>query len=377
VIPGTSDRPQARRSPAAPAAFAASAALIAWSLAVLPIPARAADAPAAQPVLVAGSNQVEASDDFTWTVPFTLRNPTDRGLYSDSLMCDLDDLDPGQTRAPRHTHFVVPAILQLIRTMSAGDSSIFQVQLRAIAEHARLRFRLYAHNAGQQAFVLEDSIEAEPNALARATPSRTLKSASGAVECVMLDAPAESSAVAGVLLVHDDGQHARSLLPLAADLRRMGFAVASVSLPGYGASAGEPDAGGARSQAAIAAALDALEHAPRVDAKRVTLWGSGLGATTVVRAAAARGELRALVAQSGAYDTATRQSAARVKASVLVLHGEKDARAPAADAHALVDALNAAHVTCEAKFYPNSSATLPPADVRRTTLAFLQSHGAR
>jgi dienelactone hydrolase len=370
----TPDRPGVRRFPAAAAAFATLLALLVVGTSPA---ARAAEAAGPAPQLFSPMSQIEATDEFVWNLPFTLRNLTEHGLYSDSLMCDVDDLDPGQTRAPRHSHFAVPAILQLIQTMSAGDSSIFQCQLRATAEHAKLRIRLYAHDAEHHAFVLEAAFEALPNALAQAAASRALKTPAGSVEFVMLDAPAESTAVAGILLVHDDGQHARTLLPLAADLRRQGFAVASVSLPGYGTSEGESDAGGARSQAAIVAALGALEHAPRVDAKRVTLWGNGLGATAATRVAAERGELRALVAQSGAYDTATRESAARVKASVLVLHGEKDTRAPAADAHAFVDALKAAHVTCEAKFYPSAAAMLPPADVRRTALAFLQSHGAR
>jgi dienelactone hydrolase len=373
-MPSTPDRPPVRRFAAAPVAFVGLLALL---IVGPPHAARAADALGPAPQLFSPVSQIEATDDFVWNLPFTLRNATDRGLYSDSLMCDVDDLDPGQTRASRHAHFAVPAILQLIQTMSAGDSSIFQCQLRASAEHARLRLRLYAHDAEHHAFVLEAAFEALPNALAQGAASRALKTTAGSVEFLMLDAPAESTAVAGILLVHDDGQHARTLLPLAADLRRQGFAVASVSLPGYGTSEGEPDAGGARSQAAIVAALGALEHAPRVDAKRVTVWGNGIGATAAARVATERVELRALVAQSGAYDAATRQSAARVKGSVLVLHGEKDTRAPAADAHALVDALKAAHVTCEAKFYPSAAAMLPPGDVRRTTLAFLQSHGAR
>ena len=198
-----------------------------------------------------------------------------------------------------------------------------------------------------------------------------LKTHSGKVEYVSFAAPPESLGTGAVLLIHDEGQHARSLIPLAAWLAGRGYSVGIVSMPGYGLSDGTADPAGQSTLEAVDAAFEALEHTPRVNGSRVAVWGAGGGATAAVLFAARHPEARALIAQSGSYDLAT---AGRIKAAVLVVHGEKDALNPAAQAHAFADALKARGVDVETRFLPAGGAPLKPFEVRRPALEFLHRH---
>jgi dipeptidyl aminopeptidase/acylaminoacyl peptidase len=198
-----------------------------------------------------------------------------------------------------------------------------------------------------------------------------LKTRSGQIEYVSFAAPAESLGAGAVLLIHDDGQNARSLLPLAAMLAQRGYSVGAVSVPGYGRSEGKPDFAGQGTLEALDAAFEALEHTPRVNGSRIAVWGAGSGATAAVLFAAGHPEARAIIAQSGSYDPA---KVGRIKAAVLVVHGEKDARNPAAQAHAFADALKAHGVEVETHFVAAGGAMLQPFEARRPALDFLHKH---
>ncbi len=114
-----------------------------------------------------------------------------------------------------------------------------------------------------------------------------------------------------------------------------------------------------------------------------------------------RGDLRAVVLQSGIYDLwavrrgtaladfpativaeAGRDSAGwrarspvfgvrTLRAPVLLLHGEKDTNVPAAQAHGFVDALTAAGGTVDARFFPNGGHLLAAGAIERLTFEFL------
>jgi dienelactone hydrolase len=314
--------------------------------------------------------KIETSDDFMWSVPFDLANQGERGIYCDSLVCDVEDLDPGVTHASRHSRVVITAVSRLVASLSAGESTQFQIQLRATCEHARIASRLYVHDGDHNARALDTAaIEADAAPIAVAHPSQMLKTHSGQIEYLSFPAAAESLGAGAVLLIHDDGEHARTLLPLAAMLAGRGYSVGAVSLPGYGRSEGEPDFTGPRAMEALDAAFETLEHTPRVNGSRIAVWGEGSGARAAVAFAAKHPQMRAVIAQSGAYDVA---SAGHLKAAVLLLHGEKDTRNPAAQAHAFEAALRAHGVEVETRFVPAGGSTLQPFEARRAALDFLR-----
>src|SRR6516225_4408498 len=50
---------------------------------------------------------IVSNDAFMWVVPFRLFNPGGMGLYTDSLVCEVDSQDPNVPERARHT--VTPA----------------------------------------------------------------------------------------------------------------------------------------------------------------------------------------------------------------------------------------------------------------------------
>ena len=64
-------------------------------------------------------------------------------------------------------------------------------------------------------------------------------------------------------------------------------------------------------------------------------------------------------------------AADRLRAPILVMHGEDDVNAPAGQAHAFVDALQARHATVEAHFFPGQGHMLPREQTSQLALAFL------
>ena len=79
--------------------FAPALALIAF----LSSPLTAAAAPASEPsvVFASDSSTIEADESLQWIIPFRVENRSQGGIYLDSLVCTIQDLDPGETRGPR------------------------------------------------------------------------------------------------------------------------------------------------------------------------------------------------------------------------------------------------------------------------------------
>ena len=67
-------------------------------------------------VFVAESDTVETGADFNWNVMFEIQNPASTGLYLDSLRCDVQDLDEGESNAPRHLSIDLTRLAKLAPT---------------------------------------------------------------------------------------------------------------------------------------------------------------------------------------------------------------------------------------------------------------------
>jgi len=394
-------RPRPPRVPAATALVALVAFLPALSGAATPRQPAPAAGPV--PVLSALETQVPLTDELHWEVRFTLSNPLPSGLYMDSVYVDTEDLDPGVTRTPRKGRLSMQRMVGIISDLSAGEGTYFQLESPSPFEHGWLDFHLVTTDAGKRRYPLHVRVEVTPGPTPARYPSRFLTVEGRKVEVVFVPSLRDSAAAApGVLFVHDHGEDARKLLRTALALAHRGYAVMLVSMPGYGQSEGEPDYMGPATLGAAAAALDELARTPGVDAKRLAAWGHGRGANVAMALALRRPDLAAVVAESGTYDLwaaargkdgagvrrtivaeAGRDSAAwrerspaaqpagPLQASVLLVHGEGDTGAPAAQARAFFAALQAAGKHVEASFLPGDAATLPRMQAMKAEQAFL------
>ncbi len=384
---------------AGPARLLASGCTALVVLALFAAPSRAES-----PTLTAVDGPYEANDENQWSVPLTLWNPTGAGLYLDSLAVDSAVLDEGETRGPRRTTLPLPQLARLLGSVGTQQGDRLVYQGPAVAEHARLTFRAWVHGAEVPATVLSATAEVMPSAFSREHPSEFVTTAAGRkVEVVFLPAVTTRSAGApGVLMVHGHGSHARLMLAAARALADSGFAVMAVSQPGYGRSEGPADYIGPATIAAVGAALDDLAKRPGVDPTRHGAWGASRGGGAVATVATRRADLDAVITEGGVYDlwalargtqipgiadnivaeagpdsAAWRErspllAASKVKAAVLVLQGERDRNVPAGQAHAWADALKAAGVPVEARFFPAAEHRLPRSETRRLAHAFLR-----
>ncbi len=348
----------------------------------------AADAP----VLVAEADTVQSDENHTWTADFLIRNNVRAGLYPDSLFLETEDLDAGETRTPRRTTTSLATLVRMMQPIAAEDSSVFTYNASATAEHARLGFRMYLHDALGGQHMIQYSMLLNGGVLTDAFPSRTLTAANKrGVEVVSATPMNAAGPAPGILLVHGEGANARRQLRQIKQLADRGYGVVAVSQPGYGTSAGPADLAGPATLAALEAALAELKRMPGVDPKRIAVWGVGSGGTAALLLGAKHPELSTVVAQGASYDLwatyraadaagqrsivaeAGRDSAAwrarsplvqiaMFKCPVLVLHGEKDATAPASAAHAFAATLLKRQGSLESRFVPDDGRALSRSD---------------
>jgi dipeptidyl aminopeptidase/acylaminoacyl peptidase len=393
--------------PSPPSVLACVLAIaLGWSGAA-PAAEPAASAPVVQ--LGASSPVVEATDELMWRVSLTIRNPSSRGIYLDSLTLEIEPEAPIEERASRSSFERFDRLLKMVEAIGAGDSTVVQIVTPATAERARLTFRIGVHDAQKNVAKATTVLAAAPGPFSIAHPSVAIEAAGRKVETVFVPAQrgddngdAAAGPGPGLLLVHGHGASARAMLGMARLLSRRGIATMLVSMPGYGGSEGPSDFMGPATIAAAAAALDRLAASPGVDPSRLGAWGVSRGGTVVAELAARRGDLRAVVAQAGVYDlwAAYRGTtieglrevivaqaghdsaawgarspllrAARVKGAVLLLHGENDPNVPVAQARAFEAALRAAGVAVESNVFTNAGHSLPRAEVFRIATEFLK-----
>jgi dipeptidyl aminopeptidase/acylaminoacyl peptidase len=375
--------------------------LIAFALVFTParVPAadpKAAPAPMELPTFKADSSVIEADEHLQWALSFTIENKFPVGIYFDSLVCEVQDMGPGETHAERTTVLDVSRIVAG-SSVSAGDVYPFTYTSPAIVEHARLSFRLVLSRADKSRTTLTTVVEAMPGPVSRDHPSQFLTVNGRRVETVFF--PADHDSAPALLVVHGRGANARTMMRTALRLVPLGYAVMLVSMPGYGQSDGTPDYAGPATVQAVGAALDQLKATAGVDAKRVGAWGVSTGGAAVTLLAQRRADLKATVAQSGFYDlwavyralavpslresivrdAGTDSSAWRARsaalnpgkpAAFLILHGEKDVNVPSQQAHGFAESLKARGVDVESRFFPNSGHELPPGEAMRTAIEF-------
>jgi dipeptidyl aminopeptidase/acylaminoacyl peptidase len=364
--------------------------------------------------------QVHPDDTSQWWFQIRVVNPLSNGLYTDSMSCDIEDLDPGETRmgrlhrlslggvtlvvstdSARDKRPSLGGVTQVVPTVSPRDSGSVTFAAMAGVEHARLTFRLYAHDAKGKRYVVTGATESFPSDAAANLPSKFLDSGGRRIEYLLVPPIRRPPSSPAILLVHGHGSHARQLIARALVLSERNYWVMVVSQPGYGLSQGPADLMGPATVQALERALDILERTPGVDSTRIAAWGVSRGATAVTLLAERRPELRALVAQSGIYDLwatyrgtrvtgfpetivreAGKDSAAwrerspimgadRIRSAVLVLHGEKDENVPVDQAHEFAAALKQRGARAETRFFWDEAHALPTAEVDKTAFDFL------
>jgi dipeptidyl aminopeptidase/acylaminoacyl peptidase len=386
----------------------AALALLVFALAFSPgavpaAPKSTSPAPAATstelPTFRADTSAIEADDQLQWSIPLQVQNRFPVGVYIDSLTCEVENLDPGEPPSARRSMLELSHIVREA-SASAGESHAFTFTAPAIAEHARLTFRIGLYRADKRRTSLTTVVEALPGPVTRDHPSQFLTVDGRRVEYVLF--PAGRDSQPGLVLVHGHGSHARRMLRNALRIAPRGYTVMLVSMPGYGQSEGSPDWMGPATVRALSAALDRLEAEPGVNPKRIAAWGVSRGAGAVARFAQERADLAAAIAESGTYDLwaiwraaasmperqaaivrdagadsaawRARSAALQPKnpSALLVLHGEKDPLAPVAQARGFAESLKARGAEVESRYFPNSGHDLPPAAVMQTALDFLE-----
>ena len=359
-------------------------ARLAALLLLLAVPARA-DVRIALP-----DQPVPSNDSFEWSIPIRVVNELEEGLYGDSLVIEIEDLDAGRTHASRHRVTTTRDVAQAMRTLSRLDSTIIHYVGPAVAERARLTFHLHTHTAKGEARVSHGTCETRPGAVPTSLRSIFLEDKTGKIETVLVPEPWPPGKSPGLLLVHGEGSHARRFLPLAWHLANKGVTVMLVSQPGYGLSDGAPDFAGPKTVRALSLALDRLRRTDTVDSTRIAVWGISRGATAAALLAAERGDLAGLILQSGIYDpkTAFRDSkddslrwllkneaggssgwnkrsalrlAEKIRAPVLFLHGEADPYAPSNQAVDMAAKLRVAGRDVQLSLIPGAGHALPAA----------------
>jgi dienelactone hydrolase len=385
------------------------AVLVVASVAATELPAADAPAPDALPAnpdssrLTSEEPEILTDADFTWIVTLQVMNGLEAGLYLDSLFCDVEDMDPGETRADRRTRLDLRSLSQLSPAIPALSSNVIQHSGPALAERARLTYSLHCHRSTGAPFTLKTVVEAKPGGSA-AYPSTLLDVGGRKVELVMVPALRDTGRGPGVFLIHGHGTHARHSIRSARQLAVRGYSVGIVSMPGYGQSAGPADFMGPATVAAAQAALDHFRASGKVDPQRIVAWGQSRGATVAATLAARDPRLRGAILQSGIYDLwathrgtglaefreaivaeAGPDSAAwrerspilvadQMKVPVLVLHGERDDQVPIGQARALAGRIEESGGRVETQFAPFGGHAYPSNLGFRAGLEFLEKH---
>lgn len=352
------------------------------------------------PVLTIDPLELQTSPDFQWQYDLMIRNPSELGVYCDSVIGRFEDQDPGETRAARAQDLPLNAARIGFAEVSGGDSLLSIQTMPAMFETGTLRVRGYFHRSdGTKMTVETPVVKLLPGQLSSEHPSRFLTVGGKKVETVTFPARPEGPA-AGLLIVHDHGAHARRLLTLAQQLSLRGYTTMLVSLPGYGQSEGPPDFAGPQTLAALDAAVDDLKKTSGVDAQRVAAWGMGRGATAVMGLAARRNDLKLVIGQSGLYDLraagpagetraaivaeAGKDSAAwrsrspllaasGIHANVVLLHGGGDQEAPLDQAKAFAAALAASGDSVSTHWLASQGHTLSRSEMVRNTVPHLDA----
>lgn len=221
--------------------------------------------------------------------------------------------------------------------------------------------------------------------------------------------PASQDRVPAVLFIHGHQEGPRNGGEIYVASRRLGimarrgYVAAALSQPGYGNSDGPPDFCGPVTQDAALLALEHLRGLPFVDADKIVLYGYSRGAIVAAMVATRDARLAGVVLGAGAYDffswyptplrgidrnieieagtsaEAFRARSAvyhadRIRAAVLLLHGERDERVPVQQAHRFAAELAARGVAVKLKTFPNARHSIPVEEQYREVYPFLEAN---
>jgi dipeptidyl aminopeptidase/acylaminoacyl peptidase len=354
------------------------------------------------PPRFASAERVTATPELQWSIPLGLLNPEAAGIYLDSLFAVVEDRDSGATHAPRSTRIDLQVLVRLLPNVAAGDSGAVTFIGNATSERAQITFTIHGHHSDGTRFTVSSSTLAEPGSFSAEHPSAFVTANGRKVETVWVGSPAGvEGPLPAVLVIHDDGSHARHMMAQARALTNRGLHVLLVSMPGYGLSEGTADFAGPATVDAVSAAFDALEGRKDVTPGRIAVWGYGVGATVATLLAARRDDIAGVIAQGGLYDAAAvarassdaslrqrlaaaagRDSTAwkarspaaspgSLKAPVFVLHGMRDTIAPPAQAKSFAEAAKGAGRQVESVFVASGGHDVVGIEAMRTTRAFL------
>lgn len=213
----------------------------------------------------------------------------------------------------------------------------------------------------------------------------------------------ESGRSPALLVLNGDLGGVERCVAMSEDVAAIGIHAACVNIPGYGNSSGPSRFVGQSSVLASRRALDLLAARTDVDSSRLAVWGLGRGAVAAGLVMDYDPRPRALILQSGAYDTqrlwpeaslSTKLSILRevwpskralgersvianlpdkLGVSVLILHGERDNRMPVMQAVRLADALRARGAKVRTRYFPMAAHDLGEI-VEPELLAFLRGN---
>jgi dienelactone hydrolase len=208
----------------------------------------------------------------------------------------------------------------------------------------------------------------------------------------------------GVLLLHGSGTNAEDLLDTARSLADRGYVSLALTMRGFRGSTGEDDCGAQQADDAVQA-LNWLAKQPGVDGSRLGVLGYGQGGQVAMLAAARTTLLHAVVAFFPVSDIAELErstpyqsvrdyvntvcrpqtlekvspiaNAAAINAPVLLIHGARDDRVPAAQSEAMRTALQVAHKSVEVHILPQARHEFTPMQFEESwpwVVSFLASH---
>jgi len=205
----------------------------------------------------------------------------------------------------------------------------------------------------------------------------------------------------GLLLIPGHQGRATVNITLGTIFAQQGFACFSVGQPGSGKTQVELDFVGPKTIKAMIAGYEKFKREPYVDATKMGIWGYSRGAMAAALLATKLKDLKAVVLGAGIYDfkkayddvtiegicenmrtesgltpKAIKERSAvlqmdRVKAAVLILHGEKDENAPVSQALLLRDRLTELKKDFEIKLFPDAKHGWIGGDWISTALDFL------
>jgi dipeptidyl aminopeptidase/acylaminoacyl peptidase len=205
----------------------------------------------------------------------------------------------------------------------------------------------------------------------------------------------------GLLLIPGHQGRATVNITLGTIFAQQGFACFSVGQPGSGKTQVELDFVGPKTIRALIAGYEKFKREPYVDPTNMAIWGYSRGAMAAALMATKLKDLKAVVLGAGIYDfkkayddvtiegirenmwtesgltpQAIKERSAvlqmdRVKAAILILHGEKDENAPVSQALLLRDRLSELKKDFEIKLFPDAKHGWIGGDWISTALDFL------